>query len=82
LRPLAINISAIIISAFVAEKWLPSTKENFPELFLAREGYGPREARFGFLGREAPEEIRAAYCQKRPPDKKKGEANPNRCWNM
>jgi hypothetical protein len=74
----------LIIGAFVAEKWLPATQANFPTLFSLREGYGPREGRYGFLGQEAPEEIRKLYCQKRLPDseRKRGAANPIRYWNM
>lgn len=72
----------MIIGAFIAEKWLPATKEHFPELYLAREDYGPREGRYGFVGVEAPNDIKLAYCQKRAPERKKGEANPIRYWNI
>jgi hypothetical protein len=73
----------LIIGAFVAKKWLPATEENFPTLFRLREGYGPREGRHGFLGIEAPEQIKKLYCQKRLPDllRKPGAANPIRYWN-
>jgi hypothetical protein len=72
----------LIIGAFIAVKWILATKENFAELYFTREGYGPREGRYGFLGREAPKEIIAAYYQKRVPERKKGEANPIRYWNL
>lgn len=74
----------MIIGAFISDKWLPATQENFPSLFPMREDYGPREGRFGFLGREAPEPIRKLYCQHRLPDseRKRGAANPIRYWNM
>lgn len=74
----------LIIGAFVANEWLPATPENFPGLFALREGYGSREGRFGFLGKEAPQEIKDLYCQKRLPDseRKRGAANPIRYWNM
>jgi hypothetical protein len=34
------------------------------------------------MSTEAPQEIAAACCQKRVPERKKGEANPIRYWNM
>jgi hypothetical protein len=74
----------LIVGAFVADEWLPATEKNFPMLFRLREGYGPREGRHGFVGKEAPEKIRKLYCQKRIPDseRKRGAANPIRYWNM
>lgn len=73
----------MIIGAFIADEWLPATPENFRTLWGAREGFRPREGRFGFIGREAPEEIRKLYCLKRLPDafRKQGAANPIRYWN-
>jgi hypothetical protein len=53
----------LIIGAFVADEWLAATEEHFPTLFRSREGYGPREGRYGFVGKEAPERIRKLYCQ-------------------
>lgn len=74
----------LIIGAFIADRWLPATPENFPTLSAMREGYGSREGRFGFVGREAPEEIKHQYIQHRLPDseRKRGAANPIRYWNM
>jgi hypothetical protein len=78
----------LIIGAFVADKWLPATaiEENFPTLLLLREseGYGHMEGRYGFLGKEAPEEIKKLYCLKRIPDslRRRGAAAPVRYWNM
>lgn len=68
----------LIIGAFKATEWLPATKENFPE--FNREGYGPREGRWGFRGAEAPEDVKRIYLQKRVPDKhrKRGASNPIR----
>lgn len=63
----------LIIGAYVAEQWLPSTPENFP-------GFPAAEGRWGFVGREAPKEIVDLYLQKRVPDgmRKRGAANPIR----
>ena len=64
----------IIIGAFVAEKWLDATTENFPGL---REDV---PGRVGFVGQEAPAAIRDRYRWKRVPEKyrKPGSANPIR----
>ena len=61
----------LIIAVFVAEQWQPATVDNFP-------GREPVPGRFGFVGREAPEELRRMYIGKRLPDefRKKGAANP------
>jgi uncharacterized protein len=68
----------LIIGAFTATEWLPATKENFPD--FNRDGYGPREGRYGFRGCEAPEDVKQLYLQKRVPDehRKPGAANPIR----
>ena len=62
---------ALIIAVFVADKWLPATTENFP-------GREPVPGRFGFIGSEAPDNIRRMYIAKRLPDeyRKQGAANP------
>ena len=64
----------LIVGAFVAERWLAATPENFPDRLEARDG------RFGFVGCEAPGEIQALYLRKRIPDdlRRKGAANPIR----
>jgi hypothetical protein len=49
---------------------------GIPELYLARDGHGPWEGRCSFRGREALKDVIAIYCQKRGPERKKGEANP------
>lgn len=61
----------VIVGAFVAERWLPATEQNFP-------GFPPRPGRHGFVGREAPLEIQRQYVGKRVPDeyRKQGAANP------
>ncbi len=64
----------LIVGAFVADRWLPSTPSNFPGIIETLEG------RWGFVGREAPDDIQRLYCRKRLPDnfRKKGAANPIR----
>ena len=62
----------LIIGAFVANKWMAATPQNFPMTSLVRKG------RWGFEGDEAPKEIQDLYLGKRIPDdmRKKGAANP------
>ncbi|MBI5865650.1 MAG: hypothetical protein HZB38_14305 [Planctomycetes bacterium] len=61
----------LIVAAFVTDEWLPATAENFPD-------HGALPGRFGFVGREAPADIKGLYVGKRVPDefKKRGAANP------
>jgi len=61
----------LIVGAFIAEKWLPVTPENFPD----REEL---PGRYGFYGVEAGNEIKNMYIGKRVPDefRKRGAANP------
>lgn len=68
----------LIIGVFIAEQWMEGTKENFPS--MNRDGYGPREGRWGFVGHEAPDDIRKMYMHTRVPDehRKQGAANPIR----
>lgn len=63
----------LIIEAFVADRWLPATSENFPE-------YTDVEGRYGFVGQEAPPTLRDSYVGKRVPDeyRRRGAANPIR----
>lgn len=65
------TLQGLIKGAFVATEWLPATPENFP-------GHEGVPGRFGFNGREAPQELRQMYVGKRVPDKyrKRGAANP------
>ena len=60
-----------IVGAFIADRWLEATAENFP-------GRDPVPGRFGFVGKDAPEEIKKLYVGKRVPDeyRKPGAANP------
>jgi uncharacterized protein len=55
------NRQGLIVGAFVAESWLPATAQNFP-------GRDPIPGRYGFVGREAPEEVKRQYVGKRVPD--------------
>lgn len=68
----------LIIGVFKATEWLPATMENFPD--FNRDGYGPREGRYGFRGCDASEDVKRLYLHKRVPDehRKPGAANPIR----
>lgn len=55
------NKQGLIVGAFVADKWLPATTENFPSR-------APIEGRFGFIGKGAPDEMQRLYVGKRVPD--------------
>ena len=70
--------NGLIVGVYRALEWLPATPENFPG--INRDGYGPREGRHGFRGREAPDDIKQQYLNKRVPDiyRKQGAANPIR----
>ena len=61
----------IIIGVFVAEKWLPTTRENFP----LRE---PVPGRYGFVGERASRELEKIYLGKKLPKdyRKRGASNP------
>ncbi len=63
----------MIVGAFVATEWLEATPENFP-------GREVVPGRFGFVGHEAPAEIKQLYVGKRVPDEFRphGAANPIR----
>ncbi len=65
------TVQGLIVGAFVAEKWLEATAENFP----GREAVN---GRYGFYGAEAPIEIQKLYVGTRTPDefRKKGASNP------
>ena len=63
----------LIVEAFIAEKWLEATVENFP-------GFPARPGRWGFVGHLAPTDLAEQYKRKRVPNsmRKKGSANPIR----
>jgi len=64
----------LIIGAFLPSHWLPATPENFPG--LGPPGGAP--GRIGFVGEEAPEDMKRLYVGKRVPEeyRKHGAANP------
>ena len=65
-----------IKAAFIADEWLATTSENFPNRKTS-------PGRFGFIGREASPDIQELYVGKRVPDefRKRGVANPIRYVN-
>jgi hypothetical protein len=65
-------MQGLIIGVFVADAWLAATPANFPNTSAERIG------RWGFVGREAPEQIGRLYLRKRIPElmRKRGAANP------
>lgn len=65
------TVQGLIVGAFIADEWLEATAINFP-------GREEMAGRRGFIGHEAPAEIRGQYVGKRVPDKyrKRGAANP------
>ena len=65
------TLQGLIVGAFIADDWLDATGANFP-------GRDDVPGRLGFVGREAPADIKALYMDKRVPDKyrKRGAANP------
>ncbi len=65
------TMQGLIVGAFIPVEWLPATSLNFP-------GREDVEGRFGFVGHEAPTEIKDLYVGKRVPDeyRRRGAANP------
>lgn len=70
------TMQGLIVGAFIADEWLDATPENFP----GRAGDEGAPGRLGFVGREAPDDIKQLYIGKRVPDeyRKRGAANPVR----
>lgn len=67
------TVQGLIVGAFIPQEWRAATAENFP----GRENI---PGRIGFVGTEAPAEVRELYVGKRVPDeyRKRGAANPVR----
>jgi hypothetical protein len=65
------TFQGLIVGVFIPERWMDATAENFP-------GREPVPGRLGFVGEEAPADIKALYVNKRVPEKyrKRGAANP------
>lgn len=65
------TVQGVIKGAFIADEWLEATAANFPS---RQEVPG----RYGFTGREAPDDVRHLYVGKRIPDeyRRRGAANP------
>jgi hypothetical protein len=68
------TMQGVIVGAFIAHDWLQATAANFPG---RAEGDGV-PGRFGFIGEEAPADLKKLYVGKRVPDeyRKRGAANP------
>ena len=65
-------VRGVIKGAFIPEKWMEATSENFP-------GHPDIPGRIGFVGREATPEIKSLYIGRRVPDKHRfGPSNPIR----
>jgi uncharacterized protein len=64
----------LIVGVFIADKWLAATTENFPGTANDRVG------RWGFVGREAPKDVRDLYLRHRLPAamRRREAANPIR----
>lgn len=62
----------MIRGAFIPEKWMEAKPDNFP-------GREEAPGRIGFVGKEAPSEIKKLYVGKRIPDDRRfGSSNPIR----
>ena len=77
-------IEGTIVGVFEAEEWLLDTQENFPEFSPKDRPWGIRTGRWGFRGREAPDDVKAIYVNKNVPAglRKHGAANPIRYIGM
>jgi hypothetical protein len=67
----------VVVGVFIAERWMKATVANFPSMAADVPG------RWGFVGHEAPAEIRDQYLRHRLPDslRRRGAANPVRYVN-
>lgn len=74
-------VRGVVVGAFQADRWMPATRENFPDIPYAD---GSETHRLGFVGRDAPTEIWDLYVGARgkrivTPDLKHIQ-NPIRFW--
>jgi uncharacterized protein len=67
-------MQGLIVGAFIAHSWLDASAANFP----GRTEFDGVPGRLGFVGEEAPDDIKKLYVGKRVPDeyRKRGAANP------
>lgn len=75
------TVRGIVKGVYIADEWLESTRENFPEMpsWDADEEFeSTQRSRFGFRGRLAPPDIAKIYLGKKIPDvlRKKGAMSP------
>lgn len=75
------TVRGIVRGVYIADEWLESTRENFPEMpsWDADEEFeSTQKSRFGFRGRLAPPDIAKIYLGKKIPDvlRKKGAMSP------
>ena len=68
------TMQGVIVGAFIAHDWVEATAANFP----GRAEFDGVPGRFGFVGKEASEDMKRLYVGKRVPDeyRKRGAANP------
>lgn len=65
------NRQGLIVEAFVPERWLEATADNFP-------GRKPLPGRIGFEGDVAPRDVREMYVRKSVPDEYRSRQQPIR----
>ncbi|MRT48200.1 hypothetical protein [Raoultella sp. RIT712] len=75
------TVRGIVKGVYIADEWLESTRENFPEMpswDADDEFESTQKSRFGFRGRLAPPDIAKIYLGKKIPDvlRKKGAMSP------
>ena len=69
----------LIVDVFEAERpWLEATKEIFSEIPERHGNWKRQDGRWGFRGRQAPENVRKRYVHKRVPDEPRGHGSPLR----
>jgi len=75
------TVRGIVRGVYIADEWLESTRENFPEMLswdADEEFESTQKSRFGFRGRLASPDIAKIYLGKKIPDvlRKKGAMSP------